>query len=226
MTISAIVLSKTSDLEHYGLTCRTINSLQSSTGWVHDIIIVESMPESHIKENGFIYPGCEVIYPETEFNYNKFLNIGIASAKADWVLLCNNDLYFYKNWLQEINIVLESDSDVKSICPISPSWHLHQDLKDNYEIGYDVSKHICGWCILANRDMINNCNLFDENFKFWYQDNDYAMTLQKNNIKHCLSKQSRVQHFISKSYNLLGLDEYLMTHGQQQIFVEKWQKNI
>lgn len=222
MTISAIVLSKTSDLEHYGLTCRTINSLQSSTGWVHDIIIVESMPESHIKENGFIYPGCEVIYPETEFNYNKFLNIGIASAKADWVLLCNNDLYFYKNWLQEVSKALESDSSIKSISPISPTWHLHQDIKEDCEEGYIVSKHVCGWCILADKGMIRQCELFDENFKFWYQDNDYALTLEKYGIKHCLAKNSRVQHFVSKSYDLLGEAEYGMTHEQQQVFLKKW----
>lgn len=222
MSISAIILSKTSDLEHYGLTCRTINSLRNSTGWDYDINIIESMPESAIKDNGFVYSGCKVIYPEVEFNYNKFLNIGISNCEGDWILICNNDLYFYKNWLQEINAILSKDSDIKSICPISPTWHLHQDQTGDYEIGYEVSKHICGWCILADRDMINKCELFDENFKFWYQDNDYSMTLQKNNIKHCLSKNSRVQHFISKSYDLLGSNEYSMTHEQQQVFIDKW----
>ena len=64
------------------------------------------MPESFIRDNGFVYPECKVIYPEVEFNYNKFLNIGISNCEGDWVLICNNDLYFYKNWLQEINIIL------------------------------------------------------------------------------------------------------------------------
>ncbi len=222
MIIDAIILSKTIDLERYGLTCRALNSLRASDGWDGNIIIVESMPRQHIRENGFIYNNCEVVFPESDFNYNKFLNIGISASKADWVLICNNDLYFYKNWFNEIKRVIYKNNTVESFSPVSPTWHLHQDLINDCEIGYQVSKHVCGWCILVKRSVIDNCELFDEQFKFWYQDNDYAQTLEKNNILHGVVKNSRVQHFVSKSYDLLGADEYSMTHNQQQTFNGKW----
>lgn len=222
MTIDAIILSKTEDLSHYGLTCRTINSLRSSVGWDQNIIIVDSATKQTCRENGYIYDNCTTVHPECEFNYNKFLNIGISQGNADWVLICNNDLYFYKSWLSEMKKAIEDCPDVSSFSPISPTWHLHQDLPENYERGYQVSKHICGWCILLKREVIQTCDLFDEQFKFWYQDNDYALTLQKHGIKHALVKDSRVQHFVSKSYDLLKEREHSMTHQQQEVFLRKW----
>jgi GT2 family glycosyltransferase len=222
MTIDAIVLSKTGSLNHYGISCRTINSLQASREWGGKTIVVESMTESHLQENGFIYNNCDIIFPEMEFNYNKFLNIGIKASTADWVLLCNNDIYFYKNWLVEMKKAIFDYKDIKSFSPISPTWHLHQGLESGCIVGYEVSKHICGWCILVRKDVVESCDLFDENFKFWYQDNDYSLTLKKNNIKHGLVTSSRVEHYISKSYDLLGDTEIDMTHGQHQRFIAKW----
>ncbi len=222
MIIDAIVLSKTSDINHYGVTCRTINSLQASVDWSGKITIVESMPLQHVKENGYIYNNCNLITPEIEFNYNKFLNIGISSSSADWFLLCNNDIYFYKNWFVEMKKAVNLNKDILSFSPVSPTWHLHQGAEGDCIEGYQVSKHICGWCILVNRDVINKCELFDENFKFWYQDDDYSFTLQKNNIKHGLVPGSRVEHYVSKSYDLLGETEMYMTHGQRQSLISKW----
>jgi GT2 family glycosyltransferase len=226
MTIDAIILTKTDDLFHYGLTCRTINSLIASKEWEHGIIVVESKAKNTCKENGFVYNVRETIYPECQFNYNKFLNIAIEKSNSDWILICNNDLYFYKNWLIEIKKAIKDNPQVDSFSPISPTWHLHQNLTEDYYIGYEVSKNICGWCILLKREVIKKCNLFDEKFEFWYQDNDYALSIRKQNIKHALVKKSMVQHYISKSHDLLKNNEHSMTHGQQQIFINKWKKDI
>lgn len=221
MNVDTVILSKTSDLNHYGLTCRTINSLRSSLDYTGNIIIVESEKEEIIKREGFIYEGCHVIYPKHKFNYNKFLNIGISKCTADWILLCNNDLFFFKDWWVKMLKAIDDNKDVLSYSPCSPTWHLHTNL-DMYEIGYTVSKHICGWCILLHREVINKCNLFDETFEFWYQDNDYAMTIKSNNIKHCVVRDSKVHHFISGSHDLLGNLHNDLTHGQQDKFVKKW----
>ena len=64
---------------------------------------------------------------------------------------------------------------------------------------------------------------FDEKFKFWYQDNDYAMNLMKHNIPHYLINTSKVRHEFSQSHGLLEDKKVEMTHGLQQVFLEKWQ---
>lgn len=221
MRVDTVILSKTSDLSHYGLTCRTINSLKSSFDYEGKITVVESESSTKIKVEGFIYEGCNVVYPECTFNYNKFLNIGIKECESEWIMLCNNDLFFFKDWWTYMSEAIAANPDVKSFSPCSPTWHLHTSLS-KYDIGYTVSKHICGWCIVLHRSVLDTCNLFDETFEFWYQDNDYAMTLQKNSVKHCVVRDSRVHHFVSGSHDLLKDRANDLTHKQQHKFLSKW----
>lgn len=224
MTIDAIILSKSSDIIHYGLTCRTINSLKESDGWTGDIYVVESEPEKSFKENGFVYSGCGVIFPECSFNYNKFLNIGVGVCDSDWLLICNNDLVFSKNWFLHMKEAMNSHTDILSFSPLCPNWHLHQNIMDDklIEEGYTVSKQICGWCILLHRSIIHKCNLFDEQFEFWYQDNDYALSLKSKNEKHALVPKSRVYHMVSGSHDLLGNRSVELTYAQEHKFKNKW----
>jgi GT2 family glycosyltransferase len=223
MKIDAIILTKSSDLSHYGLTCRTINTLKNSTDSV-DIIVVESEREESFKEKGFIYHGCNTVFPKQNFSYNKFLNIGVQQTKSDWILICNNDLVFSKNWLIEMEKVISKNPEIKSFSPSCPHWHLHQNMQGEIEEGYTVSKNICGWCILLHKSVVEECDLFDEQFDFWYQDNDYSMSLQSKGVRHALVINSKVYHMVSGSHDLLREREYQMTHGQQEIFNKKWMK--
>jgi len=228
MTIDAIILSNSSDLAHYGLTSRTINSLRVSDHCNDvDIIVVESQSILDFQTNGFLYPGCKIIHPKESFGYNKFLNIGIDQTDPDseWILICNNDLFFTKDWLSEAKKIIEKYPDIRSFSPRCPNWHLHQNPSGDIVEGYTVSKEICGWCILLHRDIIDECGLFDEQFDFWYQDNDYAMTLESFNIKHALMNNSKVYHMVSGSHDLLNDRYQELTHNQQQKFLNKWKKN-
>lgn len=222
MEIDAIILSKTSDMSHYGLTCRTINSLKSSSDWNGNIIVVESEKELGFKQNGFSYPNCNVLFPEEEFNYNRFLNLGIKESESEWIMICNNDLFFTKDWFTNIRKTIENNPTIQSFSPKAPTWHLHNSFNDSDLIpGYIVSAHVCGWCILVHRDVISKCNLFDETFKFWYQDNDYAMSLKSKGVIHALDCSSKVYHMVSGSHDILNKSQE-MTHGQQQNYINKW----
>lgn len=229
MNIEAIILSKTSDIIHYGHTCRTINSLNASNDWSGNIIVVESEDELNVRQQGFVYYDCLVVFPREKFNYNRFLNIGIENLKKDteWILICNNDLYFTPLWWKNMKLIMEQHPEILSYSPIAPSWHLHSSIiNDPIQIGYDVSKHVCGWCILVHRSVITSCNLFDEQFEFWYQDNDYSEELKLHNVKHALVPSSKVYHMISASHDLLNEKKYSMTHAQQEKFLNKWKRNI
>lgn len=224
--IDAIILSNSPDLAHYGLTCRTINSLKESDceGEIN-IIVVESQNYLNFAQSGYLYNGCNTVHPEQKFGYNKFLNIGLQHSNSEWILICNNDLFFTKNWLNVAKDIIERYPDIKSFSPICPNWHLHQKIDGEISEGYTVSKEICGWCILLHRSLIDKYDLFDEQFEFWYQDDDYAMTLQTNNERHALMTQSKVYHMVSGSHDLLKERKNELTHLQQQKFINKWKKN-
>jgi GT2 family glycosyltransferase len=224
MNIDAIILSNTSDLHYYGLTCRTINSLKQSDKLNEiKILVVESQDRSKFEEEGFSYINCNTIFPNQKFGYNKFLNIGIKHSTAEWILICNNDLLFTEDWLVEAKKVIEAHPNIKSFSPKCPKWESHKDIADGSIIeGYTVPVQICGWCILLHRSLIDNYELFDEQFDFWFQDNDYSMVLQSNNEKHALMTSSKVYHMASSSHDLLKDNLNELTYGQYEKFRNKW----
>lgn len=227
MKIDAIILSNSSDLSHYGLTCRTVNSLKDSDreGEIN-IIVVESQNYLRFAQSGYSYNGCITVHPEQKFGYNKFLNIGLQHSKSDWILICNNDLFFTKDWLIEAKNIIEKYPNIKSFSPRCPNWHLHQNMAGDLLIGYTVSKNVCGWCILLHKTLINKYDLFDEQFDFWYQDNDYAMTLQKNGEQHGLIVNSKVYHMVSGSHDTLNERYDELTIQQQEKFLNKWKNHF
>ena len=231
MEIDIVILANTSDLAHYGMTCRAITSLNYSNtnNNIGKIVVVESVEYDKIKSDGYHYgfPRCSTIHPEQKFNYNQFLNIGISECSSDWLLLCNNDIKFHHSWLDHMTTAVGFHPEILSFSPKTPSWHLHMDLPNSGILeGYQVSKHICGWCILVHRSVIEKCELFDEQFEFWYQDNDYAMTLQSKGIRHALVCDSIVDHVVSGSHDLLGDRNIELTHLQQEKFNKKWNPHL
>lgn len=224
MNIDAIILSNSSDLSHYGMTCRTVNSLRESDKFnnIEKIIIVESQDIVDFKTAGFTYNNCQVIHPQEKFGYNKFLNIGLKYSTSEWLLICNNDLFFTKNWLIYAKEIIDAYPNIKSFSPVCPNWHLHKNISADIVEGYEVSNQVCGWCILMHKSLITKYALFDEQFEFWYQDNDYAMILKTNQEQHALMGKSKVYHIVSGSHDLLKDRHTELTYGQEQKFINKW----
>lgn len=222
-----IILSNSKTIEEYGLTQRAINSLRLSENFKFNEVIVET--NTKYLQEGFVYQGSNVTTPGEDFNYNRFLNIGLNYCKSDWVIISNNDVIFTEKWFTKIMDFSKQNPEFLSFSPWEPNWHKKRGMlldRDYYE-GYRTSFEITGWCIVMHRSVIERCNLFDENFKFWYQDNDYALTLQHNKIKHALVTSSKVYHSVSGSHHLLdSKDKPFMTDGQIDVLRKKWGDKI
>jgi GT2 family glycosyltransferase len=197
MKLSAIILAMTTTEELFAMTLNCINSLMASENDVDmEIIVVES--NKNYIDSDFIYPDyVKVIVPESRFNFHKFLNIGIKASIGDYVALCNNDLIFYNNWFNEI---LKVKKENPSIMSFSPNGKVNDCSFDKeFELGYKLRTHIMGWCIVASRNVFPEIGFLDETFDFYFADNDYAMSLKCNNIKHAIVFNSYVAHLEKKS---------------------------
>ena len=223
-TVDAIVLTNTKDLSLYGMTQRTINTLRwSETDYEFDIKVVETN-EKHL-DQGFVYQGCNTITPSEPFKYNRFLNHGLKHCASDWIVVCNNDLIFTQGWFGKLMEFHAQNPAIKSLAPFEPNWHVKRGLDANTPVfyGYRTSFEITGWCLVIHKDVIDTCKLFDEQFDFWYQDNDYAETIKAANFQHALITGSRVYHMVSGSHHLIESSEkHRMTNGQHQVFASKW----
>ena len=226
--ITCVFLSNTKDLGLYGMTQRAINTLRfSQPNTEFKIKVVETNKD--ILSQGFVYEGCDVITPGEEFNYNRFLNFGIKDLETDWVIVSNNDVIFTSGWLDRLAEVYAKNPGFISLSPWEPNWHPSKGMTPDrdFYLGYRTSFEITGWCLVMHKSVIHKCKLFDENFKFWFQDNDYGLTLKAEGIQHALVCKSRVYHMVSGSHHLISNKEmHSMTHGQVENLYSKWGRNV
>lgn len=196
MKIDIIILSNTINSKIYDLNNECINSLivSENADLLGDIILIESN-----KNATYTYPDIvEVIIPADNFNYNRYINIGIKATSSQFIGICNNDIIFYRNWFSEILKIKSAYPEVLSFCPLDP-YNKRKELDryikyGDFYLGYNVGSEIAGWCIVIDRILVNIIGKFDEKFDFYYSDNDYAMTLIKHGIRHALVTRSIVRH--------------------------------
>lgn len=225
-----IILTKTADDTYFDMTYDCIESIRYSEPDLNiNVIVMESE-----KDSKYIYDNAnKVIVPDCDFNYNKFINIGMKECKSEWRVLSNNDVIYHDKWLTTIKSVYATNSHIKSFSPWTEHWHrprLGPEVPP-VKIGYTAALEVAGWCIIARKEVFDTIGPLDEQFEFWYQDNDYAMTLHSHGIMHALVSISRVTHLISptsingKSYELLD-DKDEKTLGQKGKFDNKWSDYI
>ena len=225
MIIDVIILSYAKNNSIIKMNNDCIDSLNSSSeNHKFNILLIETEPN---KEYKYEQQNVRVIQPKIEFNYNKFLNIGLKECKNEWVLISNNDTIYHKNFLESLIDANNQDTEILSMSPMDDDWHRHKLFDKSISIyyGYRTSYEVAGWSILVNKSVIDKIGGFDEQFTFWYQDNDYAKLLEINGIKHALITKSKVTHLLSRSHHFIeNSKKFEMTDGLGIKFHKKWLK--
>lgn len=187
-SVDIVILSWAKNKELKNITISGINSLLKSENNIKfNIFLLESSKEV------YDFPdNVKIVYMDSEFGYNKYMNYGRKLGNSNYVVLCNNDLRFEKKWASNIITEMENDKDLMSACSFEPIVN-RKNYNGNF-YGYVTRKHINGWCIFQRRKLYDIIGDLDETFNFWCCDDDYGMSLEKNNIKHKLVKSSIVYH--------------------------------
>jgi GT2 family glycosyltransferase len=227
--IDIIILSYAKDESLKKVTENAITSLLASEDGEQinfNILVIES--NKSLKP--FTFPRTETIYPDIEFNFNRYQNIGLKWSVSEYVCFCNNDLIFQPGWASAMLKAFDNDSLLMSASPVCPDFHPTIGLLPNTGnyYGYRVRHEIAGWCLFAKRSLFNTIGKFDEQFKFWFADADYAKTLQSKNQRHALITSSVVLHLDGISTKELNVKmKKAMTSEQFWYFQYKWEhRNI
>jgi GT2 family glycosyltransferase len=222
-SVDAVVLTNTASQEFHEMTRTTLDTLRGACGEIKlNLFVVESNPAA--SESGLMYEGCNTLTPNSKFNYNLFMQMGLELGDSEHVLMCNNDLIFEPG---SVSLLISQMAvhGLESASPYEPNWHVRYYGKhppDDPVLGYEIENHVCGWCICARRDMLGRVGPLDERFSFWCQDSNYSKTLQREGVRHALVPRSMVRHEFSRSHGLLGERHHEMTHGQKTTMLEKW----
>lgn len=195
--VSVIIISNAYDELTLRVTTRAVRSALDSG--VFEVIVVEQQPTvKHF--------GANTLHYSFPFNYNKCLNFGIKHAKGEYFALCNNDLIFTFDWWTKLKPIFALGFG--SLSPIDRRTALHFDIKTGYHYydGYEIRKHVAGWCIVITKEDYKKIGKLDESVMFWYSDNIYADQLKYHDIKHALVCCSYVDH----------VESYTLSRSKQQ----------
>ena len=215
MKLSVIILALTTSKELYQMTSDCVNSLfLSQSNMKIEVIIIESNKNYAATE--WQYPSVvKVIIPDSDFNFHKFLNIGIRASKGEFIALCNNDLIFHANWFTEILHVKNTNPELKSFSPNETIFT--KQTEKSFIVGFKIRHQLKGWCIVVERNIFEKLGQLDESFDFYFADNDYAMSLRVNNLKHALVCKSYVEHLEKRSSK-----EILKEDDENKDFLNKY----
>jgi GT2 family glycosyltransferase len=191
-----IILSLVVDDVTYDTTKKCVDSyLQTANELINKIIVVETncnFSKTYESEK------VQIIKPNKQFNYNKFYNIALNECKAEFVIGPNNDLIIQPNCLQTLLKEFQTNFKISSISPIDREWHRHTKMylpSDNkLYYGTEVSLHMYGCIFCCRRSIFNTVGFLDEKFYFFYQDNDYVMSLERCGLLHGVHTGARVKH--------------------------------
>tara|TARA_R110002049_G_scaffold3795_5_gene27654 strand:- start:133090 stop:133935 length:846 start_codon:yes stop_codon:yes gene_type:complete len=224
---SLIVLSKTDSIDIYEMNKQCFNTFVKSVKYsesTFEIILIESNEEA---KYDYLIPNLKIITPKEDFNFHKFLNIGINEATGNYYILSNNDVVYSENWIDAFNKAKKKNKNILSFSPYdSKSNKLPKSVVQENELvlGYEIQKHLTGWCIITDEKVFDKIKKLDERFNFYYADYDYAMQLQKYNVQHALVTNAKVSHLESVSYhqeNSINYDQ-LPKETPKYLIKENW----
>jgi hypothetical protein len=191
-----IILSLVADDLTYQTTKSCVDSyINTANDLINKIYVVETNVNFNKEYN---QQKVEVIIPNERFNYNKFYNIALDKCQSEFVIGPNNDLIIQPNCLQTLLKEFQTNLEISSISPIDREWHRHTKMylpSDNkLYYGSEVSLHMFGCIFACRRSIFNQIGFLDESFYFFYQDNDYIMSLDRCNLLHGVHTGARVKH--------------------------------
>lgn len=162
---------------------------------------------------------------EQNLFHSKACNQGLLEAKGEYILFLNNDIRIksnYDNWTNLL--VAECDNFI-----VGPTMGL---LDINFNFIKEDNKqlvgnsYLSGWCIASHRNnwnklLLNNKQLWDEQFPLYFNDTDLGFRCRK--IKMLMKVVNvPVVHFGKISTSQLNVHQ-LYKQGKQ-VFEKKWSK--
>lgn len=191
-----IILSLVVDDLTFNTTKSCVDSyINTADELINKIYIVETNADFN---GDYKHKKVNLIKPNEKFNYNRFYNIALEKCESEFIIGPNNDLLIQPNCLQTILTEFQSNSEVSSMSPIDREWHRHTKMylpsENKLYYGYEVSLHMFGCIFACRRKIFEKIGYLDESFYFFYQDNDYAMSLERCGLLHGVHTGARVKH--------------------------------
>lgn len=184
----------------------------------------------------------KVIKTEHDYGFAKANNIGIASSRAKYIVLLNNDAKADINWLNELIKPAERDDQI-GMCASKILFMHNPKLIDSTGLGiypdgtskqrgwleedggqYDDKVDILlpsGCAALYRREMLEQIGCFDERYFAYCEDTDLGLRAQFAGWKCRFVPQAVVYHYYSGSWKNFPLKKVLLIERNRILLIFK-----
>jgi O-antigen biosynthesis protein len=211
---------------NYKITKECLYSILKNTPNVpYEIIIADDCSNDNTINITDEVPGIKYVRTNKNIGFSGNCVNAIKYANSEYIMLLNNDMLFYYNWLKPMIDMMENDNTIGIVGPIiiSPNGRILElgnymsknlelvriggGLKYNKNKRYPVLEfdYKAGCSILLKRKLWDDLRGFDEQFSpAFYEDTDLCFRVREKGLKVVNCPDSVVIHYETLSYNELN----------------------
>lgn len=225
--------------------CRScIQSIQANTRRAYQLVLVDNASTDGVAEYFDSVPGATVIHAPENLGFAGGVNLGLAVAAGDVVVL-NSDTLVPPEWLTHLEAALHSNPDWGAIGPVTNCASGDQQIDGLALTGPDAvaayaqerwsdfgaivrpTNRLAGFCLVLRDTVWQEVGDFDTRFGIGnYEDDDYCTRVRKSGRKLGVAEGCFLFHFGGRTFEGMGLqgDAYarLMDENRKK-YMEKWQ---
>jgi len=224
-------------------TQKCIESIRQYTQESYEIILIDNASSDNI-ENILTEKNNSINYYRNDANlgFPIAVNQGIKYSKGDYIVILNNDTIVSSNWLKRLLEVVETNTEIGMVGPVSNEVSgLQKDNDAKYNSIKEMQKYaskikeknkgevlyfprVAFLCTLIKKEVIDKIGGLDERFSPGnYEDDDYCLRAQLAGFKTVIVKDVFIHHYGSKSFKADGGDKYSkILEINKQKFIDKW----
>lgn len=244
--------------DHSDVLERCVRSVFQHAGYEHfDVLVVENHSSDRqtfdcYERLGAEFPGRFSVFDASDlvtgFNYSKLINLGVARARGEYLLLLNNDTEaitdgFIPEMLgylmrPEVGVVgarlFFADGLVQHagvlVGPHGAVAHCNQDLPRSWE-GY-LSRSarpgnfsaVTGACQMVSRRAFDEVGGYDEQLAVGFNDVDFCFALRARGYLVVYTPYAELYHheFVSRGREVVDAEKLVRWKREQALFTAKW----
>jgi GT2 family glycosyltransferase len=220
-----------------------VESIRAVTRYPHEIIVVDNgsdEPTLRVLESLAADHGVRVVHNGSNLGFGGGMNVGMAHARGDVVVILNNDVIVTEGWLEDMIGALESRRTVGCTAPRSNQVASEQILAVPY--ADDVAMHrfaaerrralqgrgyvahrVVGFCLCLDRKVIDEIGGFDPRYGLGnFEDDDLAVRIRAAGWGIFVCDDVFIHHFGSISFKANAVDHRAHMERNWRAFSEKW----
>lgn len=223
-------------------TALCLESIATHTPEAHEVVVVDNGCTDATSDWAAAH-GARVVRSPVNLGFAGGVNLGLAAAAGEVVVILNNDALATPGWLAGLRGALDREPGVGIAGPRS-NWVSDDQLlprppyaeapsaaldafaagraREHAGTGYEV-RRLSGLCMAISRPVLERIGGFDTRFEVGnLEDDDYCVRARLAGFRLWVADDSYVHHFGHRTFALTGEDYDALMSANTMRYVAKW----